>query len=103
MRSGHSGVLAAAPPRTNTHLYTEASPLDSASFETKVKLMGEVDAYARGKDPRVRQVSCSLAGEWQVVEIIRPGGETYTDVRPLVRLAISLVVEEDGQIGRAHV
>jgi TldD protein len=97
VRSGHSGVLAAAPPRTNTHLYTEASPLDSASFETKVKLMGDVDAYARSKDPRVRQVSCSLAGEWQVVEIIRPGGETYTDVRPLVRLAISLVVEEEGR------
>ena len=37
------------------------------------------------KDPRVRQVSCSLAGEWQVVEIMRPGGEIYRDVRPLVR------------------
>lgn len=97
VRAGHSGTFAAAPIRTNTHLYTDSSPLDSASFETKVKLMGEVDAYARGKDPRVRQVSCSLAGEWQVVEIIRPGGETYTDVRPLVRLVISLVVEEDGR------
>ncbi len=97
VRAGHSGTLTAAPPRTNTHLYTDASPLDSASFETKVKLMGDVDAYARGKDPRVHQVSCSLAGEWQVVEIIRPGGENYTDVRPLVRLSISLVVEEDGR------
>ena len=97
VHAGHSGTLADGPPRTNTHLYTDTSPLDSADFETKVKLMGEIDAYARAKDPRVRQVSCSLAGEWQVVEIIRPGGETYTDVRPLVRLSVSVVVEQDGR------
>ena len=97
VRSGHSGVLAGGPPRTNVHLYTDASPLDSASFDVKVKLMGDIDAYARGKDPRVRQVSCSLAGEWQVIEILRPGGEAYRDLRPLVRLGISIVVEENGR------
>ena len=97
VKSGHSGTASGAPPRSNIHLYTDASPLDSASFDVKVKLMGEVDAYARSKDPRVRQVSCSLAGEWQVVEIIRPGGETYRDVRPLVRIGISIVVEENGR------
>ncbi len=97
VRSGHSGVLAGGPPRTNVHLYTDASPLDSASFDVKVKLMGDIDAYARGKDPRVRQVSCSLAGEWQVIEILRPGGESYRDLRPLVRLGISIVVEENGR------
>jgi TldD protein len=97
VRAGHSGTMAPAPPRTNTHLYTDNSPLDSASFEAKVKLMGDVDAYARSKDSRVHQVSCALAGELQIVEIIRPGGENYTDVRPLVRLSISLVVEENGR------
>jgi TldD protein len=97
VKLGHSGALAGGPPRTNIHLYTENSPLDSAPFDVKVKLMGEIDAYARAKDPRVRQVSCSLAGEWQVVEIVRPGGETYRDVRPLVRLSISVVVEENGR------
>jgi TldD protein len=56
-----------------------------------------MNAYARGKDGRVRQVSCSLAGEWQTVEIIRPGGETYRDVRPLVRLYAAVVVEENGR------
>src|ERR1051326_702382 len=59
--------------------------------------MAEIDAYARAKDSRVKQVSCSLAGEWQVVEIMRPGGEVYRDVRPLVRLSISVVVEENGR------
>jgi len=97
VKAGYSGVLAASPPRTNIHLYTDASPLDSASFETKVKLMGDIDAYARASDPRVRQVSCSLAGEWQVVEILRPGGEAYRDARPLVRLSISVVAEENGR------
>jgi TldD protein len=97
VQKGYAGTLAMPPARTNTHLYTAASPLDSASFDTKVKLMGEIDAYARARDPRMRQVSCSLAGEWQVVEILRPGGETYRDIRPLVRLSISVVVEEDGR------
>jgi TldD protein len=97
VRIGHSGTLAEGPARTNIHLYTDESPLASAPFDVKVKLMAEIDAYARSKDPRVRQVSCSLAGEWQVIEILRPGGETYRDVRPLVRLSISVVVEQDGR------
>src|SRR5258706_2732437 len=97
VKLGHSGTLAQGPTRTNPHLYTAESPLDSAPFEVKVKLMGEIDAYARAKDPRIRQVSCSLAGEWQAVEIIRPGGEIYRDTRPLVRLSVSVVVEENGR------
>lgn len=94
---GHSGVAAAAPARTNVKLYPDLDPLETAAFERKVKLLGEMDIYARAKDSRVRQVSCSLAGEWQNIEIIRAGGETYRDVRPLVRLSVSVVVEENGR------
>jgi TldD protein len=97
VKLGHSGELAGAPARTNIHLYSDASPLDSGSFDVKVKLMAEIDAYARSRDPRIKQVSCSLAGEWQVVEILRAGGASYRDVRPLVRLSISVVVEENGR------
>jgi TldD protein len=97
VRLGHKGELAQGPARTNIHLYANDSPLDSAPFDVKVKLMGEIDAYARSKDARIKQVSCSLAGEWQVVEILRPGGELYRDVRPLVRINVSLVVEENGR------
>jgi len=97
VKSGYAGTLADGPARTNVHLYTDASPLDSAPFDAKVKLMADVDAYARGKDARVKQVSCSLASEWQAVEIIRAGGEAYRDARPLVRLSISIVVEESGR------
>jgi TldD protein len=97
VKGGHSANLAGAPARSNIHLYTSDSPLDSASFDLKVKLMADIDAYARSRDSRVKQVSCSLAGEWQAVEIMREGGEVYRDVRPLVRINISIVVEEDGR------
>ena len=94
---GHSGTVALSPARTNRKLYADIDPLHSADFETKVKLLGEMNEYARSKDPRVKQVSCSLAGEWQNVEILRAGGEVYRDIRPLVRLNVSVVVEEDGR------
>jgi TldD protein len=94
---GHSGVAAASPARTNRKLYADIDPLETAAFEKKVKLLEDMNAYARAKDPRVKQVSCSLAGEWQNVEIIRAGGEVYRDVRPLVRLYVSVVVEENGR------
>ena len=91
VKSGHSGVLAAPPPGTNRHLYTDDNPLDRVPFDVKIKLLKDIDAYVRAKDPCVRQVSCSLAGEWQVVEILRPGGIAARDVRPLVRLNVSVV------------
>ncbi|HUJ47677.1 MAG TPA: metalloprotease TldD [Rhizomicrobium sp.] len=94
---GHSGTVALPPARTNRKLYSDLDPLGSANFEKKVKLLGEVNAYARSKDPRVKQVSCSIAGEWQNVEIMRSGGEVYRDTRPLVRLNVSVVVEENGR------
>jgi TldD protein len=94
---GYSGVTAEAPARTNIKLYQDIDPLETAGFEKKVKLLEEIDAYARAKDARVRQVSASLAGEWQRVEIIRAGGERYSDIRPLVRLNISVVAEENGR------
>ncbi|HMH65803.1 MAG TPA: metalloprotease TldD [Rhizomicrobium sp.] len=94
---GYSGTIAAGPPRTNVKLYTDIDPLETAGFEKKVKLLEEMDAYARGRDSRVRQVSASLSGEWQRIEIIRAGGEQYSDIRPLVRLNVSVVVEKDGR------
>jgi TldD protein len=78
-------------------LYSDIDPLETAGFEKKVKLLEEMNAYARSKDPRVRQVSASLSGEWQRIEIIRAGGEHYSDIRPLVRLNVSVVVEENGR------
>ena len=93
---GYSGTETAPPARTNIKLYADIDPLETAGFEKKVKLLEEINAYARAKDSRVRQVSASLGCEWQRVEIIRAGGERYSDIRPLIRLNVSVVAEENG-------
>ena len=95
--SGHGGTIALPPARTNAKLYTDIDPLGTAGFEKKVKLLADMNDYARAKNDLVKQVSCSLSAEWKTVEILRPGGETYRDIRPLVRLNVSVVVEKDGR------
>jgi TldD protein len=92
VKGGHSGHYAEAPPRTNVKLYGEDSPLATPGFEEKARLLQTIDAYARAKDPRVRQVSASVAASWQAVEILRGDGETYRDIRPMVRVSVSIVV-----------
>jgi len=89
--------MSAPPQRTNRHLYTDANPLDLVPFAKKVDLMGKIDAAARARDSRVVQVSATLAGSWSVVEIVRPDGFVATDVRPLVRLNVSIIMEENGR------
>jgi TldD protein len=91
VKSGHSGRYAEAPPRSNVRLYGDENPLGTPEFDAKARLLETIDAYARAKDPRVRQVSASLAASWQVIEILRPDGETYRDVRPMVRVNVSVV------------
>ncbi|WP_205470759.1 metalloprotease TldD [Breoghania sp. L-A4] len=101
--SGHSGTYAAAPARTNAALYGDENPLGAPTFEEKVKLLAEIDAHARALDPRVRQVSVSLAGTWQVVDILRADGHRVRDVRPLVRFNVSIVAGEgDRQESGSH-
>jgi len=92
-----TGPKAAPPRRTNAQLYTSDDPLGLIPFARKVELCQQVDAAARGRDPRVAQVSVGLSGTWSVVEIVRPDGFIATDVRPLVRLNVSIVVEENGR------
>jgi TldD protein len=98
VRQGHGGILAAPPNGTNRSLYTDANPLNAVAFEDKVKLLAEIDAYARARDPRVRQVMCSLSGEWRAVQIIRPDGVRVGDIRPLVRLSVSVVVGDGDRL-----
>ena len=94
VRTGHGGTLMAPPPGTNRHLYTDTNPLGLVDFSAKATLLAEIDAYARSKDPRVRQVMASLSGVWQAVQIIRGDGARVADIRPLVRLNVSIVVGE---------
>ncbi len=93
-----SATPKAAPPQgNNRHLYTDTDPLDLIPFANKVNLCQTIDAAARARDPRVAQVSVSLSGSWSVVEIVRADGFVATDVRPLVRLNIQIVAEQNGR------
>ncbi|WP_434613110.1 metalloprotease TldD [Azospirillum sp. B2RO_4] len=94
VQAGHTGTLAEPPAGTNRALYIPDNPLHLVPFEEKVKLLADIDAYARAKDERVRQVSCSISGEWQAVQIMRADGVRVADLRPLVRLNVSVVVAE---------
>ena len=97
VQTGHAGTMADAPSGTNRRLYGDDNPIGSPSFEEKVALLQEIDAYVRGADERVVQASISLAANWQVVEIVRADGRVMRDVRPLVRVGINVVVEKDGR------
>ena len=94
VRSGHGGIYADAPTGTNAKLYSEDNPLGDIAFEDKVGVLSEIDAYLRAKDPRVAQVMASVSGEWQAVQIIRPDGYRAADIRPLVRLNISVLAQD---------
>ncbi len=89
--SGHSGTYSEAPRGTNTTLYAPDDPLAGPSFEQKARLLEEIDTYARELDPAVRQVSVSLTGSHQFVEILRADGHLVKDIRPLVRMSVSIV------------
>ena len=94
---GHTGTIAEPPRATNARLYSDANPLKLMPFSSRTGVLAEIDAYARGKDSRVIQVMASLSGEWQAVQIMRADGTRVADLRPLVRLNVSLVVEKDGR------
>src|SRR5258708_5866945 len=87
----------ASPIRTNQVMYGADDPLSLVPFAQKVVLCQRIDAAARGRDPRVRQVSVSLAASWSVIDIVRADGFVASDVRPLVRLGVQIVAEQNGR------
>jgi TldD protein len=95
--AGHSGMSGEAPRASNARLYSDINPLAAMEFGKRTGLLADIDAYARGKDSRVRQVMASIAGEWQAVQILRPDGVRVADLRPLVRLNVTVVVEANGR------
>ncbi len=89
--------MSPAPRHNNRHLYTDGDPMGLIPFADKVALCQQIDAAARARDPRVAQVSVGLSASWSVVEIVRADGFVAHDVRPLVRLNVSIVAEENGR------
>ena len=95
---GNQGSFNSNFNRTNKKLYNDVNPINSSLFAEKVETLKKIDEYARKQSPNVKQVSAALNGEWQVVRIYRPGGILVEDIRPLVRLYISVVLEKNGRL-----
>jgi len=96
-RSGSSGIVAVKPGRRPHDLYHLAVSPVAADIRQKVDLLEKVDARARAADPRVRQVIASLAGQYEVIMVARHDGMLAADVRPLVRLSLQVIVEDNGR------
>ncbi|MCB9960006.1 MAG: metalloprotease TldD [Rhodospirillaceae bacterium] len=94
VHAGYGGTWAAAPQGTNARLYGDENPLGTPSFEEKVAILAAIDSYARGRDPRVAQVSASIVGSWQAVRIVRADGQHAADIRPIVRVNVSVVCKQ---------
>ena len=95
---GNTGSFNSNFNRTNKKLYHDVNPINSSLFAEKVETLKKIDEYARKQNPNIKQVSAALNGEWQVVRIYRPGGILVEDIRPLVRLYISVVLEKNGRL-----
>jgi TldD protein len=78
-------------------LYMPQDPIASLSADAKVRLLERLETFARKADPRVSQVMASIAGEYEVVMVARHDGVMAADVRPLVRLSIQVIAEQDGR------
>lgn len=97
VKGGRTGTAAEPPRATNSRLYSDANPLITTEFADRTAALSMLNDYARAKDPRVKQVMASIAGEWQAVQIVRADGTRVADLRPLVRMGVSVVVEQDGR------
>ncbi|MCO6058192.1 metalloprotease TldD [Pseudomonas sp. MOB-449] len=96
-RAGQEGRVQAFASPHITRLYDSSSPLDVISRAEKVELLKKVDAATRALDPRIQQVTVSMAGVWERILIAASDGSLGADVRPLVRFNVSVIVEQNGR------
>ena len=84
-------------PKSNNKYYENINPIEQKSFNSKVEILNKVNEYLRSKHDNIKQVTANFNGEQKSIEIIRSGGETLTDVRPLVRFNVSVMLEKNGR------
>ena len=96
-RQGKAGRTRVARRAAGHNLYTPHDPIASLGDAAKVALLERIERRARSLDPRVTQVMAFLAGEYDVVLVARSDGILAADVRPLVRLSLQVIVEQDGR------
>ena len=93
-RSGRQGAVQAWQQHAGQRLYVPVDPLSSLDADQKITLLRELDAEARRQDPRVKQVVVSLAGTHEVILVAASDGTLAADVRPLVRMNVSVIAEQ---------
>lgn len=96
-KRGYDGVMQTGPQPTNRRLYEPIDPTTAPDFAVKTGLMAEIDAWTRAQDPRIVQVSVSLSGSHNEIDILRPDGAMFSEIRPLVRLNVSVTMEQSGR------
>ena len=84
-------------PKTNKNFYNDINPIEEKDLNSKLEVLNKVNDYLRSKDSNVKQVTSSFSGEQKSIEIIRLGGQAITDVRPLVRFNVSVMLEKNGR------
>ena len=84
-------------PKTNKKFYNDINPIEEKNLKSKLEVLNKVNDYLRSKDTNVKQVTTSFSGEQKSIEIIRLGGQSITDVRPLVRFNVSVMLEKNGR------
>ncbi len=96
-RQGAAGATQVAKRGSGRDLYAPRDPLASLEDAAKVALLEKIDRHARALDARVTQVIAHLGGEYEVILVTRSDGVTAADVRPLTRLSLQVIVEQDGR------
>lgn len=96
-RAGQQGRVQAFVSPQVTQLYAEGNPLDVMSRAEKVELLQRIDRATRALDPRIKQVTVSLAGVWDRILVAAHDGSLSADIRPLVRFNVSVIVEQNGR------
>ena len=84
-------------PKSNKKFYDNIDPIEQKSLNSKLDILNKVNDYLRTKSTNVRQVTANFSGEQKSIEIIRSGGETLTDVRPLIRFNVSVMLEKNNR------
>ncbi len=95
--AGSVKVATTFQPVKGHDLYLKSDPLLSITAEQKVSILNQIDRLAKAADPRIIQVMAALAGEYDVVLVARSDGTLAADIRPLVRLSVTVIAEQDGR------
>lgn len=93
-RAGQQSQVQAWKKQSSNNLYLPVDPLDSLTTDEKIDLLKQVDAEARKQDPKIKQVIASLVGVHEVVLVASSDGTLNADVRPLVRMNVTVIAEE---------